>query len=67
MASIRITIETDGTAFRDPDGRRSPAVETPFEVARILRTMADGYERHKSLPAPRDINGNECGKVEMLP
>lgn len=52
-----ITIETLGAAFED----------SPEEVARILRTMADRMESTGILPIPRDINGNKCGSVTVTP
>lgn len=66
MASIRIIINTDGTAFLDPDGRQSPTIERPVEVARILRVMAAAYERTGSLPLPEDANGSIVGTAEVL-
>ena len=48
-----VTIETRGAAFDD---------DAPeFEVARILRAMADRLESSGFLPVPRDANGNKCG------
>lgn len=47
-----VTIETRGAAFDDAP---------EFEVARILRAMADRLESSGILPAPRDTNGNVCG------
>ena len=64
MASIRITIETDNAAFdfsRDPHeyGARG------WEVARLLRFMAEQFEHTGVAASPIDINGNVCGKVEV--
>lgn len=62
MASVVITIETDGAAFRDGCLRTAEARE---KISRILRHMANQYERCGMADAPRDINGNVVGKVEM--
>lgn len=76
MASIRITIETDGTAFHELDGKPLSRDLHPFvervvvggEVARILRVMAIDAERAgvDAMFDPRDLNGNACSKVEVI-
>lgn len=55
MANVIITINTDNAAFADDEG---------FEVARILRGLADHIETSDELDAKkavRDINGNTIG------
>ena len=52
-----IVIETSGAAFED-----APA----YEIARILREMAERIEYHGILSVPRDINGNKCGSVTIV-
>lgn len=71
MASVVITIETDGAAFHS-DGFDDIAMGT--ELARIFRVMATNCEfllRHDALKKgalmpPRDTNGDPCGKVEVI-
>jgi hypothetical protein len=55
---ITITIETGNDAFAE-----SPTAE----IARILRDVADDFEKN-GLPVPvlRDINGNFCGEVKIV-
>lgn len=62
MASIRITINTDGPAFHDPH------VESLGpEAARILRDIADVFESNAVTPRGlRDINGKLVGTVRMI-
>lgn len=65
MASVVITIDTDGAAFHDGPDDSTPLT---WEVARILRVVAGGIENY-GLSAhcePRDSNGNVCGKVEII-
>lgn len=57
MERITITIETGNAAFED-----SPTAE----IGRILRSLADRFERYGTHPENlRDINGNTCGKVTI--
>ena len=58
MASIVITIETDGAAFQDNDNVGN-------EVARILRKLADRFGWCPDPTLPYDSNGNTVGTVEM--
>ena len=67
MASIVITIETDGAAFHE--GFPEPKKTDPgYEVARILRMLAHSYEYggYGSKVVLSDINSNVCGKVEVI-
>lgn len=55
---ITIKIETGNSAF---DGSQVS------EIARILRKLADDFERHGA-PSHyiRDLNGNLCGSIQIL-
>ena len=58
MEHITIKIETGNAAFED-----SPTAE----IARILRKLADDFERNGIPPETlRDINGNFCGSVHIV-
>lgn len=57
MLQLHIRIDTINAAFDT-----APEVE----CARILRAMADRLESVGIPPAPRDINGNKCGSVEVV-
>lgn len=67
MASIHITIDTDGAAFHE--SAANPYEAVGLEVARILRVIADdfnmNYTNH-NVPAPCDFKGNPCGTVEII-
>lgn len=56
MESITITIRTVNAAF---DGQES------FEVARILRELADKIENGQEPNSVMDYNGNKVGNVEI--
>lgn len=57
MEKITIRIETGNDAFSD-----SPTAE----IARILRKLADDFERDGLPPGVlRDINGNSVGTLEI--
>jgi len=61
MEKIEITIETGNAAFDD---------EPATEIARILRKLADRFERDGALPDGlplQDANGNTCGRVWIQP
>lgn len=74
MASIRITIETDGAAFQDPWLDARVVAE---DIARSLRIIADAFQEY-ALPESRlifrtgtpsfpvDANGNVLGTVEVI-
>lgn len=58
MSEFQVTIRTDNAAFVDDDG--------PYEVARILRDIADQIEVSGRLSrfhtvSIRDINGDRVG------
>jgi hypothetical protein len=55
---VEIVIETENAAFQD--GNRE------YEIARILRKLADDVESGKSVKKLMDINGNSCGIVSGL-
>lgn len=64
MASIRITIETDGAAFHS--GNAYPTM-LAWETARILRDLAaiiaaNGVENR----FVKDYHKNVCGTVEVI-
>lgn len=69
MASVVITINTDGAAFHAPD-YSDPAYEvgTPAkEVARILEVIARDFTVYGVRPRlAHDFNDNPCGKVEVI-
>lgn len=57
MSTVTITIKTGNAAFQDgPAG---------LEIARILRAIADNFERTEGndVKEPRDYNGNVVGSV----
>lgn len=63
MASIRITIKTDGAAFHNA---RFDTLACGDEIARILRALAVQFEYGEEPTPPRDSNGNLAGKVEVI-
>jgi hypothetical protein len=59
MATIRIEIETDNASFQDGGGH--------WEVARILRRLADDYANYGLADRPlRDANGNRVGAARLV-
>jgi hypothetical protein len=69
MASIVITIETDGAAFHDKESELDQAAQE-LEIARVLQGLAsrfDSLRRGELIPLPCDIDGKPCGKVEVIP
>lgn len=58
MSKFELWINTDNAAFADG--------EKPFEVARILREIADKIDGNGALPDSyktiHDINGNDVGR-----
>lgn len=61
MEKVEITIETGSAAFAD---------EPATEIARILRKVAERFERDGALPDGmplQDVNGNTCGRVWITP
>jgi len=52
---IKITIKTSNAAFAD---------DRDYEIARILRVLADSTEQGLRPKVLHDINGNSVGKVE---
>lgn len=68
MASVVITINTDGAAFHT---KRISAHETEEftigqEVARILEIMANNFRYSGYSLPPYDSSGNQVGKVEEI-
>lgn len=61
MSMILITINTGNAAFSKGDPMTGGC-----ELARILRVMADDFEADGEANAPRDINGNVVGAVEVV-
>jgi hypothetical protein len=55
MNEIIIKIETVNAAFEGAEG---------YEVARILRDLADKIEDNNQPSKVRDINGNTVGAIE---
>lgn len=55
MESVTIKINTENQAF---DG------DTGYELARILRGLADRFEEGGSPSKLMDVNGNKVGSVE---
>lgn len=69
MASIVITINTDGTAFHDYRSIGQDRLAKGQEIARILRLLAGGVVHCADpsvLALPRDKNDNPCGTVEVI-
>lgn len=54
MAKFKLEIATDNAAFEGEDRN--------YEIARILRGIADGLEQGKESGIARDINGNRVGE-----
>lgn len=54
---ITITINNSGAAFIDESPRE--------EIARILRELAIRIEEGQTPTIVRDVNGNNCGTVDM--
>jgi hypothetical protein len=54
---FKLQIDMDNAAFADDDGT--------FEVARILRDVADGFETSGDTGFVRDFNGNRVGSWEF--
>lgn len=69
MATIQITIDTSGDEFHlvplDPEAR-VPFPAPGFEVARILRKMADQFERVGLASDPCDSGGNVVGTCRVI-
>lgn len=59
MKEFKLTIKTENEAFSDENGGAE------FEVARILRDLADKFEDGKLPGSVRDINGNKVGEVTV--
>ena len=57
MRNVTISIETSNAAFQDG--------KCGWELARILRDMADQFERGEVPSWPRDINGNNVGRITV--
>jgi hypothetical protein len=56
MNSIRIEFNTENAAFNEFDGAYY------YEVARILRELADKFENGQEPQNINDINGNSIGE-----
>ena len=54
---IRITIKTGNAAIADGN--------KPYELARILRALADQFDRELVPESLADINGNKVGTVAV--
>jgi hypothetical protein len=68
MASIVITIRTDGAAFHDKDSELDQAAQE-LEIARVLQGLASRFNslrRGDLIPMPCDIDGNAIGTVEVI-
>lgn len=59
-----LEIKTGGAAFRDENGEEDKMSEC-FEVARILRNIADSLEDGLSASNILDINGNTVGSFKF--
>lgn len=57
QVAFKLTIETDNAAFQDG--------EPAFEVARILREVADAMENGTNEGPVRDVNGNRVGTFTL--
>jgi hypothetical protein len=55
MGEFRVQVNTDNAAFEEPG----------FELARILREVADRLESGSVAGNVRDINGNSVGSFEL--
>lgn len=55
---VEIMIQTENSAFQD--GNRQ------FELARILRKLADDIENGNKVKSLMDINGNKVGEVKGI-
>jgi len=53
---ININIQTDNAAF--DEGNRG------YEIARILRKLADRFEQEENPTSARDINGNKVVSID---
>jgi hypothetical protein len=61
VTTVTITINTSNAAF-DDDSR---TILGAGEIARILRVVADDFERDGVPRELRDINGNFVGRVKL--
>lgn len=52
---ITISIRTGNSAFEEDQG---------YEIARILRDLADKFEQGRTPSSANDINGNKVVKIE---
>ena len=68
MASIVITIDTDGAAFHDTRSHADDRATWMTEVPRILHLLATEFNQRAACDVilPRDSNGKGCGKVEVI-
>lgn len=68
MASIVITINTDGAAFHDDRSTAMDRVATNTEIVRVLRNLANRFPRvaGRWVPVPLDIDGDAIGTVEII-
>lgn len=57
MTNLTIKINIENSAFQESNGN--------YEVARILRRLADNIEGFTIPSTLRDINGNKVGTVEV--
>lgn len=62
---FKIEIKTGGAAFTDPHTGEESSWDECYEVARILRELADAIENGKREGSCIDINGNKVGKFSF--
>lgn len=68
MASIVITIQTDGPAFHEKgESAQGERMSIGYEAAYVLHGIANSLERHGLSGAfdPRDRDGSRVGTVEV--
>lgn len=62
---FKIEIKTGNAAFADPHTGEESSWDECYEVARILRELADSIESGKREGSCIDINGNKVGKFSF--
>ena len=69
MLTFRLTIDTDGDAFKAHVAAYDET-ERNIETARILRNIADRLDAGESFDKYQtlcDVNGNDCGRAAFKP